>query len=176
MNYCKVYQDYKLSCEKSGRYDNVHLIPRILKIVINMGVGFAIKNTQLMDKVIDDITNISGQKPYMVKARKSVSNFSLHEGVVCGLKVTLRSSRMYDFLYRFIELAIPQINSFNGFKRSCINGGNCVNIGIRDASIFPEFTYGNQTVPLGITIVSNTNSKDGLLELMNAFQFPFAIV
>ncbi len=144
---------------KQFGYSNIMQIPRITKVVINMGIGEATQNAHLLDTAVEELATITGQKPIITRARKSISNFKLRKGMPIGCKVTLRGERMYEFLDRFFTIAISRIRDFRGFTDSCFDGrGNC-SIGIQEQLIFPEINYDQVEQVRGMNITFVTTAK-----------------
>jgi len=140
-------------------YKNIMEAPRLIKIVLNMGVGDAIENSRLLDIAVEELAQISGQKPVITRAKKSISSFKLRKGMAIGCKVTLRRNRMYEFLDRFLNIAIARIRDFRGFPDSCFDGrGNCT-IGIEEQLIFPEINYDKVERVRGMNITLVTTAK-----------------
>jgi large subunit ribosomal protein L5 len=156
-------------------YKNVMEIPRITKITLNMGVGEAIADRKVMEHAVGDMTKIAGQKPIIIKARKSVAGFKLREGWPVGCKVTLRSEQMYEFLDRLISVAIPRIRDFRGMNSKSFDGRGNYNMGVREQIIFPEIDYDKiDTIRgLDITLTTTANTDEEGLALLAAFNFPF---
>lgn len=140
-------------------YKNIMEVPRLTKVVLNMGVGDAIENSRMLDIAIEELTQIAGQKPVITRAKKSISSFKLRKGMPIGCKVTLRKNRMYEFLDRFLNIAIARIRDFRGFPDSCFDGrGNCT-IGIEEQLIFPEINYDKVERVRGMNITLVTTAK-----------------
>lgn len=158
--------------EKLG-YGNVHEIPGVTKVVLNTGFNTLVDKSTIED-IVRDIGLIAGQKPVITKARKSVSNFKLREGMPIGCMVTLRGARMWDFLYRLIAIALPAIRDFRGISAKLDGNGN-YSIGITDHSIFPEINTDNQKHQMGldITIVTTASTDDEGRELLREMGMPF---
>ena len=156
-------------------YDNVMQVPRITKITLNMGVGEAIADKKAMEGALADMEKISGQKPVTNKARKSVANFKVRAGWLIGCKVTLRRARMYEFLDRLIQIAIPRIRDFRGLSARAFDGRGNYSIGIREQIIFPEIDYDKIDAIRGmnITITTNARTDEEGRALLEAFNFPF---
>ena len=159
--------------EKFG-FDNPMLVPKLEKVVINMAFGIVDKDTQ--KSVVDDLTKITGQKPVLCKARKSVSNFKLREGMVIGAKVTLRGKRMYDFLDRFINIALPRIRDFRGVPTRGFDGRGNYTVGLKEQTIFPEIDSTGVPVEQGMDITICTTSADNkpARELLSMLGVPFS--
>jgi large subunit ribosomal protein L5 len=156
-------------------YGNVMQVPRITKITLNMGVGEAIADKKAMEGALADMEKISGQKPVTNKARKSVANFKVRAGWLIGCKVTLRRARMYEFLDRLIQVAIPRIRDFRGLSARAFDGRGNYSIGIREQIIFPEIDYDKIDAIRGmnITITTNARTDEEGRALLEAFKFPF---
>ena len=160
--------------QKELGLENVMQIPRITKITLNMGVGEAIGNKKILEHATDDMTRISGQKPVITKARKSVANFKVREGWPIGCKVTLRRERMYEFLDRLISVAIPRIRDFRGLPAKAFDGRGNYSMGLREQIVFPEVDYDKIDVIRGldVTITTSAASDDHARALLKAFNFP----
>ncbi len=160
--------------EKFG-YDNPLQVPRLQKIVINMGVGEAISDSKKVEKAVADLTLISGQKPVVIKAKKSVATFKLREGMDIGCKVTLRKKRMYEFLDRLVTVALPRVRDFRGLNGKSFDGRGNYALGIKEQLIFPEIDYDNIDAVRGMDIIIVTTAKtdDEARELLRGFDFPF---
>ena len=154
---------------------NIMQVPRVDKIVINMGVGDAVGQPSLLEGAVKDLTTISGQKPIITKAKKSIAGFKLREGNAIGAKVTLRGARMWEFLDRLISLAIPRIRDFRGLNPNAFDGRGNYTFGVTEQLIFPEIDYDSIDVPRGmdITIVTTATSNAEGKALLDAFGFPF---
>ena len=154
---------------------NVMQVPRLEKIVINMGVGAAVGQPSLLEGAVKDLTTIAGQKPVITKARQSIANFKLREGNAIGTKVTLRGARMWEFLDRLISLAIPRVRDFRGLNPRSFDGRGNYTFGVNDQLIFPEVDYDSIDAPRGmdITIVTTANTDAEGKALLDAFGFPF---
>ena len=154
---------------------NVMQVPRLEKIVINMGVGAAVGQPSLLEGAVKDLTTIAGQKPVVTKARKSIANFKLREGNAIGTKVTLRGARMWEFLDRLISLAIPRVRDFRGLNPRSFDGRGNYTFGVNDQLIFPEVDYDSIDAPRGmdITIVTTAKTDAEGKALLDAFGFPF---
>ena len=161
--------------EKFG-YKNPMEIPKLEKIVINMGVGEAKENAKVLDSAVRDLEIISGQKPVITKAKKSVANFKLREGMSIGCKVTLRGDRMYDFADRLINLSLPRVRDFRGVNPNAFDGRGNYALGIREQLIFPEIEYDKVDKTRGMDIIFVTTAKtdEEARELLRLFNMPFA--
>ena len=157
------------------RLANVMHVPKLTKIVVNVGVGDAAQQAKLLDGAVADLTVITGQKPLVTRARTSISNFKLREGQAIGAKVTLRGDRMYEFLDRLITLAIPRIRDFRGLSPRSFDGNGNYTFGVTEQLIFPAIDYDkvDRTRGMDITIVTSASDDDGGLALLAAFGFPF---
>ena len=155
--------------------DNVMQVPRLEKIVINMGVGAAVGQPSLLEGAVKDLTRIAGQKPVITKARQSIANFKLREGNPIGTKVTLRGARMWEFLDRLISLAIQRVRDFRGLNLRAFDGRGNYTFGVNDQLIFPEVDYDSIDAPRGmdITIVTTAKTDAEGKALLDAFGFPF---
>jgi len=154
---------------------NVMEVPRLEKIVVNMGVGGAVGQASLLEHAVTDLTLITGQKPLITRARKSIANFKLREGNAIGAKVTLRGDRMWEFLDRLIALAIPRIRDFRGLPANSFDGRGNYTFGVTEQLIFPEIDYDkiDQTRGMDITIVTTARTNEEGKALLDAFGFPF---
>ncbi|WP_343219087.1 50S ribosomal protein L5 [Cerasicoccus maritimus] len=160
--------------KKSQGYANAHQVPKVTKVVINSGFN-ATKDKNWAAEVQKEISSIAGQHAVMTKASKSVSNFKLREGMPIGVKVTLRGERMYDFLFRLIAVALPNIRDFRGISRKLDGQGNYT-LGVTDSTIFPEIsadTGGREAIGMDITIVTSADSDDEGRELLQLMGMPF---
>ena len=156
-------------------YKNVMEIPRLTKITLNMGVGEAVGDRKLIDNAVADMTKIAGQKPVVTLARKSVASFKLREGWPVGCRVTLRRERMFEFLDRLINIAIPRIRDFRGLNPRSFDGRGNYNMGVREQIIFPEIDYDKIDTLRGLDITFTTTAKTDQegRALLAAFNFPF---
>ena len=160
---------------KKFNYKNKMAVPKIEKIVINMGVGEAKENRKILDSAISDLTIIAGQKPVITKAKKSVAAFKIREGMPIGCKVTLRGSRMYDFADRLINLALPRVRDFRGVNPNAFDGRGNYSLGIKEQLIFPEIEYDKVDKVRGMDIIFVTTAKtdEEARELLTLFGMPF---
>jgi len=149
-------------------------VPKLEKIVINMGVGQAVQNPKIIDQAVADLTKIAGQKPSVRKARKSIANFKLREGMPIGVAVTLRQSRMYEFLERLIRVALPRVRDFRGLSPKGFDGRGNYTLGIREQTIFPEIDLDNIENVVGVSVTLVTTAKDDVQgrALMDALGLP----
>jgi large subunit ribosomal protein L5 len=160
---------------KQFGYTSVMQVPRIVKITLNMGVGEAVADKKILENAVGDLTAISGQKPLVTKARKSVAGFKIREGYPIGAKVTLRGERMWDFLERLVSIAIPRIRDFRGVNPKSFDGRGNYSMGVREQIIFPEVDYDKVDAVRGldITITTTARTDDEGRALLAAFNFPF---
>jgi large subunit ribosomal protein L5 len=161
---------------KKFNYQNVMEVPKLAKIVINMGVGEAKENAKVLDSAVSDLEKISGQKPVITKAKKSVANFKIREGMPIGCKVTLRGERMYEFADRLINLALPRVRDFRGVNPNAFDGRGNYALGIKEQLIFPEIEYDKIDKVRGMDIIFVTTAKtdEEARELLAQFGMPFA--
>lgn len=155
--------------------NNVHEVPRITKITLNMGVGEAVGDKKVMESALADMTKIAGQKPVVTKSRKSIAGFKIRDGWPIGCKVTLRDERMYEFLERLISIAIPRIRDFRGISPKSFDGRGNFAMGVTEQIIFPEINYDEVDALRGmdITITTTAKNDDQGRALLRAFNFPF---
>jgi large subunit ribosomal protein L5 len=157
-------------------YGNVMQAPRLDKIVVNMGIGDAVKDGRMLDAALGDLEVITGQKPVVTKARKSIAGFKLREGMSIGAKVTLRGDRMWEFLDRILSLALPRIRDFRGLNPNAVDGHGNYTLGVTEQLIFPEIDYDKVAKVRGmdITIVTTASTDEEGRALFTALGFPFA--
>ena len=156
-------------------YKSVMEVPRIQKIVLNMGVGEAVGDKKIMDNAVADLTKIAGQKPVVTLARTSIATFKIRKGYPVGCMVTLRGTRMYEFLDRLVSIAIPRIRDFRGMSGRSFDGRGNFNLGVKEQIIFPEIEYDkiDAVRGLNITIATSAKSDEEAKALLTAFHFPF---
>ena len=156
-------------------FTNVNQIPRPVKVVLNVGVGEASRNQKFLDSVVEELSVISGQKPVITRARKSISNFSLRTGMPVGCRVTLRRRRMYEFLDRLVSATMPRIRDFRGLSTKSFDGRGNYSLGVREQIIFPEIDYDriDRIHGMDITVVTSTSKDDEALALLRELGFPF---
>lgn len=156
-------------------YKNVMEIPKLEKIVINMGVGEATQNPKAIDGAVQDLTAISGQRPVVTKAKKSIAAFKLRQGMKIGCKVTLRGNRMYEFLDRLINVALPRVRDFHGVSPNSFDGRGNYTLGLREQLLFPEIDYDkiDKTRGLEVVVVTTAKSDVEARELLRGFGMPF---
>lgn len=155
-------------------YGNDHQVPRLEKIVVNMGVGEGSQDSKKVDFAVNEMTLISGQKPVICRARRSVANFKLREGVPIGCKVTLRGERMYEFLDRLITIALPRVRDFRGLSASSFDGRGNYALGLREQIVFPEINYDeiDEIRGLNVVICTTANTDNEARELLRGFEMP----
>jgi large subunit ribosomal protein L5 len=160
---------------KKFGYKTVMQVPRIKKITLNMGVGEAVNDKKVLDHAVADMTRIAGQKPVVTKTRKSIANFKVRAGYPVGCMVTLRGARMYEFLDRLVNIAIPRIRDFRGVSNRAFDGRGSYSLGVKEQIIFPEIEYDKIDALRGLDIAINTSAKtdDEARALLTAFRFPF---
>lgn len=160
---------------KKFQYKSLMQVPKLHKIVVNMGVGDAVADQKILEEAVKDLETITGQKASVRKSRKAISNFKLREGVNIGAMVTLRKERMYEFLDRLINIALPRVRDFRGLSDKSFDGHGNYSLGIKEQIIFPEINFDKVTRVLGmdITIVTTAPTDNEAYELMSAFGFPF---
>ena len=167
--------DVKDALMKKFEYTSVMQVPRIEKIVINMGVGEAKDNAKVLENAVKDLTLIAGQKPLITKAKKSVAVFKVREGMNIGCKVTLRGKRMYEFIDRLINLALPRVRDFRGVNPNAFDGRGNYALGIKEQIIFPEIEYDkiDKIRGMDIIFVTTANTDEEARELLSQFGMPF---
>ena len=160
--------------QKELGLSNSMQVPRIKKITLNMGVGEILQDKKAIEKAQSDLEKLSGQKPLITKAKKSVASFKVREGMPIGVKVTLRKNRMYEFLDRLINIALPRVRDFRGLSMKSFDGTGNYSLGIKEQTIFPEIDYDNvdKVRGLDITITTSATNNEETLALLNAFNFP----
>lgn len=160
--------------EKFG-YKSPMQVPRITKITLNMGVSEAVSDKKVMDHAVADLTKIAGQKPVVTKSKKAIAGFKIRDGVPIGCMVTLRGVRMYEFLDRFVTVALPRVRDFRGISGRAFDGRGNYNIGVKEQIIFPEIDYDKVDALRGLNISITTTAKtdDEAKALLSAFRFPF---
>jgi len=156
-------------------YTNEMQIPKLDKIVVNMGIGEAVNDSKKVNAAVKDLAAITGQKPVTTKARTSIAGFKLREGMVIGAKVTLRKDRMYEFLDRLITIALPRVKDFRGLKPTSFDGRGNYALGLREHIVFPEINYDeiDQMWGMDVIVCTTARTDDEARELLRAFQFPF---
>ncbi len=172
----KLYQEEVTpALQERFEYENIMQVPRLEKIVINMGLGEATRDKKILEAAQSDLAKITGQKPVATRARKSVAGFKIREGWPIGCKVTLRRERMYEFLERFIHVAAPRVRDFRGFSPRAFDGRGNYNLGIREQLIFPEIDYDEIDRVRGMDITMTTTARTDAegKALLEGFGFPF---
>lgn len=161
--------------QKAFNYGNVMEMPKIQKVVVNIGLGEAMTNSKALDAAVADLTTITGQKPIQTKARKSIANFKLREGVIIGTKVTLRGYRMWSFLDRLMNVALPRVRDFRGVTPKAFDGRGNYTLGLKDQLIFPEIEYDkiDKLRGMEITIVTTAKTDEEARELLRELGMPF---
>lgn len=160
---------------KKFDYSSVMQAPKIEKIVINMGVGEAVQNAKVLDNAVEELTAITGQKPQITKAKKSVATFRLREGMPIGTKVTLRGQRMYEFLDKLVTVSLPRVRDFRGVSKNAFDGRGNYTLGIKEQLIFPEIDFDdvNKVRGMDIVIVTSANTDEEGRELLKQMGMPF---
>lgn len=170
------YQDeiVKVMMEKFN-YTSVMQAPKVDKIVINMGVGDAVTNTKALDMAVEELQLLTGQKPLITKAKKSIAGFKLREGMPIGAKVTLRGERMYDFLDKLVTVSLPRVRDFRGVSKKAFDGRGNYTLGVKEQLIFPEIDYDKVTKVRGmdIVVVTTANTDEEARELLTLLGMPF---
>lgn len=171
----KYANEIKPQLQKELGVKNVMAVPKIEKIVINMGLGEATQNVKIMDPLVADLGAIAGQKPVITKAKKSIAAFKLREGMPIGAMVTLRGDAMYEFLDRLISVALPRVRDFRGVSSKSFDGRGNYTLGLRDQLIFPEIDYSkvDKTKGMNVTIVTSATDDNGARTLLKSFGMPF---
>lgn len=157
------------------QYKNVMEIPKIEKVVINIGVGDAVGNAKALESAVSDLTIIAGQKPVITKAKKSIANFKVREGMTLGTKVTLRGERMYEFLDKLINVALPRVRDFRGVSAKAFDGRGNYALGLKEQLIFPEIEYDQveRVTGMDIIVVTSAKTDEEARELLTLFGMPF---
>lgn len=170
------YQEVRQALTEKFGYKNVNEVPRIDKIVINVGVGDAVGDSKRINKVVEEITAIAGQKPVVTRAKKSIATFKLREGMPIGVKVTLRKQRMYEFLDRLVTVALPRVRDFRGVNPKSFDGRGNYAMGLKEQLVFPEISYDKVEHVRGMDIIICTTAKsdDEARELLRGFDMPFS--
>jgi large subunit ribosomal protein L5 len=160
---------------KENKYSSIMQVPKLVKVTVNIGLGEAVQNPKALDAALDDLTKITGQKPIITRARKSISNFKLREGAKIGVSVTLRRERMYEFLDRLMNVAIPRIRDFRGISSKSFDGRGNFNLGIREQIIFPEIDYDSidKIRGMNVAITTTAGTDDESRQLLTELGMPF---
>lgn len=156
-------------------YKNAHQMPKLTKIVVNMGVSDAVSDSKVINSAVADMTAITGQKPYITHAKKSIATFKLREGMKIGCKVTLRNDRMFEFLERLVIVALPRVKEFKGFSVKSFDGKGNLTFGIKEQIVFPEINYDkiDKIRGMDITIVTTARTDEEAKTLLSGFHLPF---
>ena len=172
----KYNKEIKQALKKELGIENMMAVPRLEKVVINMGLGEATQNTKLLDPLVGDLTQITGQKPVVTRAKKSIAAFKVRENMPIGAMVTLRGDRMYEFYDRLMAIALPRIRDFRGINPGSFDGRGNFSMGVREQIIFPEINYDDihEVRGLTITITTSAATDDQARELLRAMGMPFA--
>jgi large subunit ribosomal protein L5 len=173
----KYNKEIKPQIKKDLNLENTMAVPRLEKIVINMGLGEATQNVKIMDPLVADLAAIAGQKPVTTKAKKSIAQFKLREGMPIGAMVTLRGDAMYEFLDRLVSIALPRVRDFRGVSSKSFDGRGNYTLGLRDQLIFAEIDYAkvDKMKGMNVTIVTTAKDDNGARELLKAFGMPFRV-
>lgn len=168
-------QELRKGLMKTLGYDNIYQVPSLEKIVINVGLGEAVNDQKVLDIVRDDLSRITGQVPVQTRAKRPISNFKIRKGMVIGLKVTLRGTRMYEFFDRFVNFTAPRIRDFRGFSRDSFDGRGSYNLGLSEQTIFPEVEYDKVKKVFGmdIAIVTTARKDADAVALLEGLGMPF---
>ena len=172
----KYNNEAKKNLTEKFNYTSTMQVPKLVKIVINLGVGDAIANPKALDEAVAELTAIAGQKPVVTKAKKSIANFKLREGMPIGCKVDLRGERMYDFLDKLVNISLPRVRDFRGVSTSSFDGRGNYTLGVKEQIIFPEISYDKVTKVRGmdIVIVTTANTDEEARALLTELGMPFA--
>jgi len=170
-----IYKERQKDLQKQLGLDNVMRIPKLKKIVVNIGEGEAVQNSKVLDAAIEELALITGQRPVRRKSKKSIAGFKLRAGLPIGCSVTLRNQRMYEFLDRFINITVPRIRDFRGFSGKAFDGRGNYSVGLKEQIVFPEIDYDkvSKVRGLGITIVTSAETDVHARALLDMFNFPF---
>ena len=171
----KYEQEIRPALQEEFGYSNPMRIPRITKVTINVGLGEAVQNVKVVEAAVRDLEAIAGQKVVVTKARKSIAGFKLREGMPIGVKVTLRRDRMFEFLDRLVNIALPRVRDFRGLNPKSFDGRGNYSMGVKEQIVFPEIDYDKVDTVRGMDIIVVTTAKtdDEARELLKRFQFPF---
>jgi len=169
------YETIRKNLKGKFNLNNIFEVPKITKIVVNIGVGEAASDSKKIESATSDLTTITGQKPMITKAKKSIAGFKLRKGVNIGCKVTLRKDRMYEFLDRLIYIALPRVRDFKGLSKKSFDKSGNYSIGIKEQIIFPEINYDkiDKVRGMDVSIVTSTSNNNHALELLKGFNLPF---
>ena len=172
----KYINTVKPSLMKEFSYTSSMEAPKLVKVVINMGVGDAIANPKALEEAVEELTQIAGQKPVITKAKKSIANFKLREGMAIGCKVTLRGDRMYEFLDKLMNISLPRVRDFRGVSATAFDGRGNYTLGVKEQLIFPEINFDkvNKTRGMDIVIVTTAKTNNEAFALLKQLGMPFA--
>ena len=172
----KYEQEVKAKPTEKFGYKNVNQLPKIAKVIINMGVGEAVGNSKALESAVSDLTTIAGQKPIVTRAKKSISTWKLRQGMPIGCKVTLRGTRMYQFLDKFMNVALPRVRDFRGVNKNAFDGRGNYSLGLKEQLIFPEIEYDkiDKVRGMNIVIVTTANTDEEARELLKLMGMPFS--
>ncbi|MBQ0104926.1 MAG: 50S ribosomal protein L5 [Armatimonadetes bacterium] len=172
----KYVNEVAAELKEQFQYKNVMMIPKITKIVVSMGLGEAIQDSKILDGAVNDLQRITGQKPVITKAKKSISNFKLREGYKVGAKVTLRGAIMYEFLDRLLNIALPRVRDFQGIPEESFDGRGNFSMGLKEQLVFPEIAYDqiDKIRGMNICICTTANTDEEGRELLRKMGMPFA--
>ena len=156
-------------------YKSVMQVPKVEKIVVNMGVGDAVQNSKALDMAVEELAQITGQRPVITRAKKSIAGFRLREGMPIGAKVTLRGERMYDFLQKLVDVSLPRVRDFRGISKKAFDGRGNYTLGVKEQLIFPEINYDQVSKVRGmdVVIVTTANTDEEAAELLTQLGMPF---
>lgn len=172
----KYNSEVKANMMKEFGYTSVMQVPKIEKVVLNIGVGEAVANPKVLDEAVAELTQISGQKPLVTKAKKSIANFKLREGMPIGCKVTLRGERMYEFFDKLVNISLPRVRDFKGVSKTAFDGRGNYTLGVKEQIIFPEINYDkvNKLRGMDIVIVTSAKNNEEGMALLKEMGMPFA--
>ncbi|MBN1970293.1 MAG: 50S ribosomal protein L5 [Candidatus Delongbacteria bacterium] len=171
----KYLEEVRSNLKEKFNYSSIMQVPKIEKIVLNMGLGDAIKDSKILDAAVEELGLMSGQKPATAKAKRSVSNFKLRQGMKIGAYVTLRDEKMYEFYERLVTIVMPRIRDFSGMSTKSFDGRGNFNFGIKEQTVFPEIKFDSviKANGLNITIVTSANTDEEGIALLKELDFPF---
>ncbi len=172
----KYNKEVKANLMKKFNYSSPMQAPKLIKITINLGVGDAIANPKALDEAVQELTDITGQKPVITKAKKSIANFKLREGMAIGCKVDLRNEKMYDFFDKLVNISLPRVRDFRGVSNTAFDGRGNYTLGVKEQIIFPEIQYDKvqRVRGMDIVIVTSANTDEEAHELLSQLGMPFA--
>lgn len=171
----KYDEEVKSALKEQFSYANIHEIPKVEKVIINMGVGEAVANVKILDKAVNELTLIAGQKAVVTRAKKSIAIYKLRQGMPIGTKVTLRGAKMYNFLSKLINVVLPRIRDFRGISEKSFDGRGNYSLGLKEQMLFPEISYDQVDTVLGmnITIVTTAKTDEESMALLKELGMPF---